>query len=564
MKRICKRLTAVMLAIVLCSSGVIGQYETTQAASVAVPVSGELAKLLSTLMGVGMMLDLKELLAPYDPNWDYGDLLDDPATQDQIDATNKMLEKYYDLTKTKWYQEHRPDLTPTPKPTDVPNPPVTVPPVDPDTVEPLNYEEMMLRMQRDKILDVASMGAATWYCLKGAVSGLWETLVNDSTTVSNNDSSIDMDFSLNSASLSSYPVNLGKITTLDQYYGSKADLGNYFYYLDIRCKSLSSVVAVLQKSSLSSSCDFLNFYDSSTYKKIDLPVFSRSVKNGKDSGWSQGNCNELFLDYGDYYGYVKQFYYLNLNCPIYVGDSTKSPEDILKTCAPVPKNKEKLWPSTNLKGDYDANRAPSLPDNPPPAIALPTLEELINMQKQAKEDEERRPVIVENFITNHYVQPTPDPKPTESPDPNPTGSPDPDPNPTESPDPNPSGAPEPSGSPKPTGAPKPTGTPEQTDEDVDPEKYKADLRDVFPFCIPFDLIRLLQVFQAEPRAPVFEFPVDIEFTNPFTNEKILDYHEVFVFDFADYEEVIRILRIFQVIFFITGLMMITRQQMIKG
>ena len=52
--------------------------------------------------------------------------------------------------------------------------------------------------------------------------------------------------------------------------------------------------------------------------------------------------------------------------------------------------------------------------------------------------------------------------------------------------------------------------------------------------------------------------------NPWTGEKVVDYHHTFKLDMADYESVIKILRIFQVIFFIIALMLITRQQMIKG
>ena len=94
--------------------------------------------------------------------------------------------------------------------------------------------------------------------------------------------------------------------------------------------------------------------------------------------------------------------------------------------------------------------------------------------------------------------------------------------------------------------------------------YKTDLREIFPFCIPFDLIHLLKVFEAEPEAPVFKFPLDIELDNPWTGEKVVDYHHEFELDMSDYEPVIKILRIFLVIFFIVGLMMITRQHMIKG
>ncbi|RHC81577.1 hypothetical protein DW827_13375 [Blautia obeum] len=78
------------------------------------------------------------------------------------------------------------------------------------------------------------------------------------------------------------------------------------------------------------------------------------------------------------------------------------------------------------------------------------------------------------------------------------------------------------------------------------------------------MIHLFKVFDAEPEAPVFKFPLDLELDNPWTGEKVVDYHHEFEFDFSDYEDLIKLLRIIQIVAFITGLMMITRQQMIKG
>lgn len=66
----------------------------------------------------------------------------------------------------------------------------------------------------------------------------------------------------------------------------------------------------------------------------------------------------------------------------------------------------------------------------------------------------------------------------------------------------------------PTPTPEPEPEPEpDPDDDPDPEededikKYKRDLTMIFPFCIPFDFIYLLEVLDAEPVAPCFDFPV---------------------------------------------------------
>lgn len=55
---------------------------------------------------------------------------------------------------------------------------------------------------------------------------------------------------------------------------------------------------------------------------------------------------------------------------------------------------------------------------------------------------------------------------------------------------------------------KDTGT--DTDKKPNADDYKVDLTEVFPFCIPFDFIHLLQALSAEPQTPVFEFPFVIE------------------------------------------------------
>ena len=45
---------------------------------------------------------------------------------------------------------------------------------------------------------------------------------------------------------------------------------------------------------------------------------------------------------------------------------------------------------------------------------------------------------------------------------------------------------------------------------------------------------------------------------------MIDYETTIVIDMSDYEEPIKVIRIFEIIFFIIGLMLITRQHMIKG
>ena len=60
--------------------------------------------------------------------------------------------------------------------------------------------------------------------------------------------------------------------------------------------------------------------------------------------------------------------------------------------------------------------------------------------------------------------------------------------------------------------PQPSTTPgTETGDGFDGESYKRDLKLIFPFCIPFDFIHLIQALKAEPETPKFEIPVKLDF-----------------------------------------------------
>lgn len=198
--------------------------------------------------------------------------------------------------------------------------------------------------------------------------------------------------------------------------------------------------------------------------------------------------------------------------------------------------KENIWVHPDLQDTYKNNGKLEYPQQAPQPLQIPSIAQLTDLANKLKTNPQQAPNSVQELID--LLKQNPQPQPTVAPNPNP--DPNPNPNPEVSP------------------------KPDDTDTDVNPDDYKADLRLVFPFCIPFDLIHLIQAFEAEPEAPVFEFPFDLELENPWTGKKILDYHHVFKLDMSDYEPVIKIFRIFEIIFFIIGLLMITRQQMIKG
>lgn len=206
--------------------------------------------------------------------------------------------------------------------------------------------------------------------------------------------------------------------------------------------------------------------------------------------------------------------------------------------------KENIWVHPDLQETYQNNGKLEYPQEAPQPLNVPSIDQLAELATKLSPDANpsydpsMTPEYVAELIKQLQATETPAPQPTTKPDVNPTLAP----NPTSS----------------------PTGTPEDPTPEEEASPYKADLREVFPFCIPFDLIHLLKVFEADAEAPVFEFPLDIELDNPWTGEKVVDYHHTFKLDMSDYEPVVKILRIFQVVFFIIALMLITRQQMIKG
>jgi len=87
-----------------------------------------------------------------------------------------------------------------------------------------------------------------------------------------------------------------------------------------------------------------------------------------------------------------------------------------------------------------------------------------------------------------------------------------------------------------------------TEVDIDIEDYKVDLRQVFPFCIPFDLMALFGALAADPVAPRFEIP----FVVP-----SLGIEETYVIDLSFFDEQMVLLRKLELVGFIIGLMLLT-------
>ena len=180
-------------------------------------------------------------------------------------------------------------------------------------------------------------------------------------------------------------------------------------------------------------------------------------------------------------------------------------------------------------------------------VVLPTQEQMTNYANQLqaiaqsdaepavkKEQQQKAMNTFVESITNVKEMPNPEP----SPDPDP--SPEPSPNPDPSPDPDPS--------------PKPDPDAPATDEEA--AKYTADLTIVFPFCIPFDLIRAFKVLSVQGEAPVYEMPLQIDY-------KSIHVDEHWSIDMSDFSSVIQILRVMETLGFIIGLILVTRK-LIRG
>lgn len=89
--------------------------------------------------------------------------------------------------------------------------------------------------------------------------------------------------------------------------------------------------------------------------------------------------------------------------------------------------------------------------------------------------------------------------------------------------------------------------------------YTVDgLSDLFPFCLPFDLIDFLGVLAAEPEAPHFTWT----FSYP-SLDGSMKTHDLEI-DLSPFDSVAVLLRDMECILFVVGLILITRDQMIKG
>lgn len=94
---------------------------------------------------------------------------------------------------------------------------------------------------------------------------------------------------------------------------------------------------------------------------------------------------------------------------------------------------------------------------------------------------------------------------------------------------------------------RPISTEGESDFDV---PNLPNLADKFPFCVPFDLVHLIGALNAPAQDPVWSIPFSIP---------SLGINESFDFDLTQFETVAQVIRVFVVLFFILGLILITRK-----
>ena len=512
--------------------GIFGSYQTAQAAEI-VAGYGAAQILESILLSFGISIFTADMIKN-----------GSNATWWDTDGSAALKPYYDDLEQA--YEEQRfkvinggggqdPQTSPTPAPGNTPIPFPTTAPVPGDIP---TFKELVAPALAGTAA-VINMTQGAWECMGKAVSSLWDKIMGKYNDTAYNESYFELLEGVNPHD--GYPKLAG--TTYHEVRGSS---NIDCYYTTIYVPETASYI--IYTTDINSRMQYWKFYDGND-KQISLFGYTRRVlytKTGiilSDSMLGKGGSSSFA---NTNLPASNRTIIANFNLPIYIG--SKSDENLDRNL-----KKEEIWVHPDLQDTYKNNGKLEYPQQAPRPLQIPTADQLADTVKKLNPEinPNYSPEVAPNYIQELIQQLQKQPDPNPDPNPNPNPNPNPDPNPAPTPDPNPD----------PELTPKPD---EDTSNDIDPKNYTADLKKIFPFCIPFDLVHLIQAFEAEPEAPVFEFPFDLELENPWTGKKILDYHHTFKLDMSDYEPVIKIFRIFEIIFFIIGLLMITRQQMIKG
>lgn len=498
-----------MLAVNMLVISIFGSYQTAQAAEIVAGYTA-LEVIEGILLSFGISVFTTEMVST---------LTEDPKTAQDEYWRETQAAHWAEYMEAVYEEERKKGgggsgLTPTPGVTgsDIPS-----------------FKEVIQNMKNTgKIVLGAAAGAGVWECMSKAVSSLWDKVVNDNYT--NNPMN---DWNNNTL----YPnVTYDGYTYFASSYYTTYN-GTYSYYRKFYSKKQPFCVLFVDTS-----LGYLKSYLLDSDYNVLLQYCTQIV-------YYNGEFDSTTALFGASLQEMPASYKpspLSFTCavPVYMRsdltesdvDTAQKRKEIIEGSSEISKSKENIWVHPDLQDTYKNNGKLEYPQQAPQPLQIPSIAQLTDLANKLKTNPQQSPNSVQELIDQ--LKQNPQPQPTVAPNPNPNPNPDPD--------------------------PEVTPKPDDTTTDVNPDDYKADLRLVFPFCIPFDLVHLIQAFEAEPEAPVFEIPFDLELEDPWTGKKIVNYHHTFKLDFSDYESVIEIFRIFEVIFFIIGLLLITRQQMIKG
>ena len=196
----------------------------------------------------------------------------------------------------------------------------------------------------------------------------------------------------------------------------------------------------------------------------------------------------------------------------------------------------------NPMENLDTMPQPPAPVNFPTADQIQALIDALNQaNNNHSEDEEQKKneqsSAVDDFIGD-LTKPEPGTKPDPGTDPEPDTKPDP------GTDPEPDTKPDPGIDPEPDIDPKP-------DTELEPSQLEVDLTTIFPFCIPFDLIKLLSVLDAEPETPVF----DLNLPSLSASGEVVS--NEFTVDLSSFNGLMEIVRMGELLVFLIGLAVLT-------
>ena len=518
MKRIKTRALALLLSCCLVTVGTIGSYQTAQAAEIV--AGGALVGTLEEiLLSFGIFLLPASMTdSAQNSDWWYSE------------DGNAALKPYYEDLATEYEKErfkvingggNKPQPSPTPEPGTTPE----VTPVPTGDIP--TFDELVAPALAGGAIAWAN---GAWDTMGKAVSNLWNKVMGvydpSSMDLSDLDDTAQGLINKNSDSFPYYVYteyhynNRTRVTKQLTFLGNgsccyiSSDGYLYGYHVG-RCENYRNDY----KNGVEIPLSFFMNMNPTTYNRESYAI---------DGTTGYRTNLPIFQNYNDAETYVNNYL------------STKKSH-----------TKENIWVHPDLQNTYQNNGKFEYPAQAPQPLQYPSAENLADLAKKLNPEinPDYSPEIAPNYVQELIQKLQKDP----------SVNPDPDPNP----DPNPGT--NPGTKPQPTLKPNPTDTPEQPEKPEDELKpYTADLTKVFPFCIPFDLMHLFEVLDAEPEAPVFKIPIELKVDNPFTGKSIVDYEDTIKIDLSDYEQPIKVIRVFEVIFFLIGLMLITRSHMIKG